>query len=116
MYWPFRLKLRHQLTHNRNDASNLGQGCFAGALVEMASTWRTVPPQRNRTATLLDQKINAAIDLREAFDSNNVASFDVEVKRREKLDKIDKLELSLEAISPHGTKSVILDKRPNDKS
>ena len=33
MYWPFRLKLRHQLTHNRNDASNLGQGCFAANLL-----------------------------------------------------------------------------------
>ena len=77
----------------------------------------------------MDQKINASIDLRKAF-ANNQASFTIEVKRREKL-KIDKLEhvvvilsiafpkrgeLKLEITSPHGTKSTILDKRPNDKS
>ena len=81
------------------------------------------------TVTLLDQKINAPLDLRTEF-VNNEALFTIEVKRREKL-KIDKLEhvvvvlsiafakrgeLRLEVTSPHGTKSTILDKRPNDKS
>lgn len=48
----------------RDYSHRYGYGLIdAGALVEMASTWRTVPPQRNRTATLLDQKINAAIGM-----------------------------------------------------
>jgi len=114
----------------RDYSHRYGYGLIdAGALVELAHGWRPVPPQRNRTVTLLDQKINAPLDLRAEF-VNNEALFTIEVKRREKL-KIDKLEhvvvvlsiafakrgeLRLEVTSPHGTKSTILDKRPNDKS
>ena len=46
----------------RDYSHRYGYGLIdAGSLVEMAKDWRSVPPQRNRTATLIDSKINAPL-------------------------------------------------------
>jgi len=115
----------------RDYSHRYGYGLIdAGALVELAKIWNSVPPQRNYTHIFLDaaQKDQQAIKFADKF-KDNIIKISIPVNFNSF--NIDKLEhvtfvasikfknrgnLRIRITSPHETESTILDKRPHDAS
>jgi len=107
----------------RDYSHRYGYGLIdAGALVELASVWVSVPEQRNQTVLYNGGKSHSFTDKLIAQIEFLPNSYPLNIDKLEHVIIIASISfqprgnLRLRLVSPHGTESIILEKRPQDYS